>query len=76
MPDVLATIVVGLAIITYLWFWARVFYKAGYSYFLLMALGMCVPLLNLGLMLWLVIAEWPVQRELRVANERARAGLP
>ncbi len=49
-----------------------VFLKAGYSVpaALLMGLGLCLPLVNIGVLLFFLLAEWPIQRELGTLRKR------
>ena len=47
--------------------WGLLYRKAGYSFWL--GLVMVVPLANLAMLIWFLVAKWPIQQEL----ERLRA---
>lgn len=64
VPFAVALAAMLLALIIY----AKLFSKAGYSGWL--ALLMFVPLVNLGMLLFLAFSDWPVLQELRRLQER------
>lgn len=53
-------IVYLVVLIFFLYLWARIFRKAGYSGWLTLLL--LVPLVNLGVIIWFAFANWPVQQ--------------
>jgi hypothetical protein len=68
MKEILTLIVAVIMIIAFI----AVFLKAGYSVpvALLMGVGLCVPIINVIVLLVFLLSEWPVQRELRALKER------
>lgn len=56
-------------------FWSLTFRKAGYGRrsSALMAIGLIVPFVNLGILIYFASATWPIQLEL--ASFRAKAGV-
>jgi len=68
MQEILTLIVAVIMIIAFI----AVFLKAGYSVpvALLMGVGLCVPVINVIVLLVFLLSEWPVQRELRALKER------
>src|SRR5512137_1651765 len=68
MKEILTWTVAAIMIIAFI----VVFLKAGYSapVALLMGVGLCVPVINVGVLLVFLLREWPVQRELRALKER------
>ena len=48
--------------------WWKILKKSGNAPAL--ALLMFVPLVNIGLLLWVAFAEWPIERELRALREQ------
>ncbi len=68
MKEILTWIVAAIMIIAFI----AVFLKAGYSVpvALPMGVGLCVPVVNVGVLLVFLLREWPVQRELRALKER------
>lgn len=68
MKEILTLIVAVILIIAFI----AVFLKAGYSVpvALLMGVGLCVPVVNVIVLLVFLMSEWPVQRELRALKER------
>ncbi len=68
MKEILTWILAVIMIIAFI----AVFLKAGYSVpvALLMDVGLCVPVINLIVLLVFLLSEWPVQRELRALKER------
>ena len=60
-----------IALVIYLWGWARIFSKAGHSWWF--AFLWLVPFVNVVLFLWFAFSrEWKVQRDLREAQEELR----
>jgi hypothetical protein len=53
-------IIVALLVALFVWVYFRIFSKAGFSGWL--ALLMLVPLVNVGMLLFLAFAEWPALR--------------
>lgn len=55
--------------------WFALVRKAGYETgkAVLMAIGMLIPLLNLGILIYFISTTWPIQAEL--ASLRAKAGV-
>jgi hypothetical protein len=53
-------IVIVLLVALFVWVYFRIFSKAGFSGWL--ALLMLVPLVNVGMLLFLAFAEWPALR--------------
>ena len=68
MKDTLTLILTAIMLIAFV----AVFVKAGYSVpvALLMGVGLCVPVINVIVLLVFLLSEWPVQRELRALKER------
>jgi len=68
MKDTLSLIFAAIMLIAFV----AVFLKAGYSVpvALLMGVGLCVPVINVIVLLVFLLSEWPVQRELRALKER------
>ena len=68
MKEILTWTVAAIMIIAFI----AVFLKAGYSVpvALLMGVGLCVPVVNVIVLLVFLLSEWPVQRELRALKER------
>ena len=60
MPELMVLIVVTLILILPAW---RIFAKAGFSGW--MGVGICIPVVNVGLWFFLAFVEWPLERELR-----------
>ena len=53
-------LIVALLVVLFVWVYYRIFSKAGFSGWL--ALLMLVPLVNVGMLLFLAFAEWPALR--------------
>ena len=68
MEEIITLIVAVILIIAFI----AVILKAGYSVpvALLMGVGLCVPVVNVIVLLVFLLSEWPVQRELRALKER------
>jgi uncharacterized membrane protein YhaH (DUF805 family) len=64
MVGVIALIGLAVTIFQIFLFW-RIFSKAGYSGAL--SLLMLVPIANFVLIIWFAFAEWPVQRQAKLA---------
>ena len=71
MEAILGLLILGAIV----WIWFALARKAGYETrkSVLMAIGMLVPLVNLGILIYFVSATWPIQAEL--ASLRGRAGV-
>lgn len=54
-------VVVAVILVVIVWPWTRIFGKAGYSP--LLGLLIIVPLVNLGLIWYLALAEWPATKK-------------
>lgn len=66
-PELIAVLVIVLFVLVV---WGQIFYKAGHSRWL--ALLICVPVVNLIVVLWLAFSKWPIEREI----ERLRRNQP
>lgn len=60
LPELIILVVIGVLAIWPAW---RICSKAGYSG--LLGIGLCVPLVNVAIWLYLAFAEWPIERELK-----------
>jgi predicted PurR-regulated permease PerM len=60
LPELL---VIAIFFVIFLWPWARIFSKAGYSRW--MCLIFIVPIVNVFVLFWFAFAEWPVLKRLR-----------
>src|SRR4051794_40768508 len=56
------TVFVLILAVLFVWMWATIFKKAGYSW--AMGLLMLVPFVNFLTLIYFAIAEWPLQSEL------------
>ncbi len=64
IPEVIVITVVFFALVAFvLWPYSKIFSKAGYSGWL--AALMLVPGVNLVLLFWFALADWPVLRRAR-----------
>lgn len=59
LPELLVLLIAACVVIP-LW---KIYSKAGYPGFL--ALGMFIPVVNIGLLLFLGFSDWPVHKQLR-----------
>ena len=68
MKETLPLIFAAIMLIAFI----AVFLKAGYSVpvALLMGVGLCLPVINVIVLLVFLLSEWPVQRELRALKVR------
>ena len=68
--------ILGLLILGAVWIWFALARKAGYKTgkSVLMAIGMLVPLVNLGILIYFVLATWPIQAELVTLRGKAGVG--
>jgi ribosomal protein L40E len=68
MKEILTLIVAVIMIIAFL----AAFLKAGYSVAasLLMGLGLCVPFVNIAVLLFFLLSKWPIQQELGTLKKR------
>ena len=75
MEDLVEIAVDLLAVGAFGGFWWAVFKKAGYEtrHSILMAIGMFIPPVNLGIAIYFVFAHWPIEDALSAL--RARAGI-
>ena len=71
MEAILGLLIVGAII----GMWFALVRKAGYETgkAVLMAIGMLIPLVNLGILIYFISTTWPIQAEL--ASLRAKAGV-
>ena len=71
MKAILGLLILGAIV----WIWSTLARKAGYEAekSVLMGIGMLVPLVNLGILLYFVLATWPIQAEL--TSLRGKAGI-
>lgn len=70
-------VILGLLILfAIVWIWFTLARKAGYEAekSVLMGIGMLVPLVNLGILLYFVLATWPIQAELTTLQGKAGVG--
>lgn len=67
--------ILGLLILAIVGLWFALFRKAGYETgrSVLMAIGVLVPLVNLGILIYFASTTWPIQAEL--ASLRGKAGV-
>lgn len=70
LPEALV-LAIAVCMIIPLW---KIYSKAGYPGFL--ALGMFIPLVNVGLLLYLGFSDWPVLKELRALRHHPPATPP
>jgi len=65
-----------LILFAIVWIWSTLARKAGYEAkkSVLMGIGMVVPLVNLGILLYFVLATWPIQAELTSLRGKAGVG--
>jgi hypothetical protein len=75
MEDVLTFLAGIVALAAFGGFWFLVFQKAGYERgkSALMAIGLFIPLVNLGILIYFMSTTWPTQAEL--ASLRAKTGV-
>jgi len=75
MEDILKFLAGIVAIAALGGFWFLVFRKAGYERgrSALMAIGLFIPLVNLGILIYFISTTWPIQAEL--ASLRAKTGV-
>ena len=73
MKEILTLTVALIMIVAFV----AVFLKAGYSVpaALLMGVGLCLPIVNIIVLLVFLLGEWPIQRELRTLKERCAPAL-
>jgi len=67
-PTKVISLVSGVVVIAA---WLHIRRKAGYETrdVMLMGLGMMVPVINLGVLAYFVLAEWPIQHEVRLRRD-------
>ena len=68
-PELIVILVVTLVLILPAW---KIFAKAGFPGWL--GLGICIPVVNIGLWFFLAFAEWPLQQELRHLKDNRATG--
>ena len=68
MKETVTLIFAAIMLISFI----AVFLMDGYSVLaaLLMGVGLCLPVINVIVLLVFLLSEWPVQRELRALKER------
>lgn len=70
LPELLV-LLIAICVVVPLW---KIYSKAGYPGFL--ALGLFIPLVNIGLLLFLAFSDWPLHKELRALQQRLAPGAP